>query len=75
LSDLWLATSALIVPGQGPDQGGFEASPSLLIGLFGIGFLVGVLGHLARSRTLIAAGILLVVLATFLIPFALHVSR
>jgi len=33
--------------------------------LFGVGFLVGVLGHLSDSRALKAAGILMIMFATF----------
>jgi uncharacterized membrane protein len=55
--------------------GGFEVSPTFFIVLFGIGFLVGVVGHLARSRTLVAAGVILIFLATIFIPIYLQVTR
>jgi hypothetical protein len=76
LTLLWLAASDFLDPGRGPEQsGGFEVSPSFFIALFGIGFLVGVLGHIARSRTLVAAGVLMIFLATFLIPVYLQLTR
>jgi sulfite exporter TauE/SafE len=39
-----------------------------------IGFLVGILGHLSRSRWLIAAGIILIFLGAFLFPLALNLT-
>jgi hypothetical protein len=38
------------------------------------GFAIGILGHLSRSRWLVAAGIVLVFLGAFLFPLALSVS-
>jgi hypothetical protein len=38
-----------------------------------IGFAVGILGHLSRSRWLVAVGILLVFLAAAAFPLALNV--
>jgi hypothetical protein len=76
VSALWLAISDFLDPGRGPEQsGGFEVSPSFFIALFGIGFLVAVLGHIARSRTLVAAGVLMIFLATVVIPVALHLTN
>jgi len=45
-------------------EGDFPVSPSLFFILFGIGFVVGVLGSLTRSRTLLAAGIGVVFVST-----------
>jgi hypothetical protein len=71
-----LAMSDFLDPGRGPEQGGdFRVSPSFFFVLFGVGFLVGVIGHLTRSRILVAAGVLMIFLATVLIPIALHASR
>jgi hypothetical protein len=41
---------------------------SLFIVLMGLGFLVGVAGHVWRSQTLVATGIALVFLATIGLP-------
>jgi hypothetical protein len=38
------------------------------------GFLIGVFGHLSRSRWLVALGIILVFLAALAFPLALNVS-
>jgi len=50
-------------------------SPNVFILMFGLGFLPGSFGHLFRSRTMVAAGILLVFLSTVLIPVTLQASR
>jgi hypothetical protein len=39
-----------------------------------LGFLVGVTGHVYRSRPLIATGIAMIFAATLLLPLALHLS-
>jgi hypothetical protein len=38
----------------------------------GVGFVVGVLGHIYRSNTAIAAGIGMIFLATILLPLGLY---
>jgi hypothetical protein len=73
---LLLAMSDFLDPGAGPDQGGdFEVSPTFLIALLAIGFAIGTIGHIIKSRTLVAAGVLLVFAATVFIPIALSVSN
>jgi hypothetical protein len=73
---LLVAMSDFLDPKAGPDQSGdFEVSPSFLIGLLAIGFVVGTLGHIVKSRTLVAAGVILVFLATLFIPIAISVSN
>jgi len=37
------------------------------------GFVVGVFGHLYRSRWVVAIGVMMVFLATLLFPLAIHV--
>jgi hypothetical protein len=46
----------------------FEIDPAPLIVLMGLGFLVGVAGHLTKTRSLIIIGIGLIFLATFVLP-------
>lgn len=68
--------SDFLDPGSGPDQtGDFEVSPSFLIALLALGFVIGTLGHIIKSRTLVAAGVILVFAATLFIPIALSVSN
>ena len=58
-----------------PQTGDFGVSPVFFIILFGIGFLVGVIGHLSDSKLLVGLGILFVFLATVLIPVALSATH
>jgi hypothetical protein len=52
----------------------FSPSPVPFIALMAIGFVVGVAGHLYRSRRVIATGIGLVFIATLLLPLAVHAT-
>jgi hypothetical protein len=45
------------------------------IGLVLIGFVTGILGHLSRSRWLVAAGVILISLGAFLFPLALNLTE
>jgi hypothetical protein len=75
-ASLLFAMSEFLDPGRGPEQSGdFEVSPSFFIVLFGLGFLLAALGHLVKSRALIATGVLLAFLATVLLPIAYSVSN
>jgi hypothetical protein len=49
-------------------------SPGPYIALMLIGFAVGVLGHLTRTRWLVAAGIALIFLGAFLFPLAANLT-
>jgi hypothetical protein len=58
------------------DTGQFdELSPRAYIALMGLGFVVGTAGHIVRSKPVVAAGILMIFLATVLLPLTAHVSR
>ena len=71
-----LAMSDFLDPGSGPDQrGDFEVSPSFFIVLLALGFLIGTVGHIIKSRTLVAAGVILVFAATVFIPIAIGLSN
>ena len=62
--------------GGGPNQSGdFRVSPTFFIVLLGLGFAIGAVGHIVKSRTLQAAGVLLVLAATVFLPIAYSVSR
>ena len=43
--------------------------------LFGVGIAIGALGHLYRVRFLIALGIVLVMIATVVMPVAVVLTR
>jgi hypothetical protein len=51
-----------------------SASPVPLLVLMGLGFLVGICGHVLRSKAMIATGIGLIFLGTVLVPILLRVS-
>ena len=51
-----------------------DLSPRTYIALMGIGFIVGTAGHIIKSKALIAAGILMIFLATVLLPLSAHVG-
>ena len=45
------------------------------VALMALGFVVGVAGHIYRSRALIATGIGLVFIATLLLPLAIYATE
>jgi hypothetical protein len=52
----------------------FSPSPVPFVVLMTLGFLVGVTGHVYRSRPLIATGIGLIFIATLLLPLVIYAS-
>jgi len=71
-----LVMAQFLNPDNGPEpSGGFRVSPTYLIALLGLGFLIGTAGHLFKSRTLQAAGVLLILAATIFLPIAYSVSK
>jgi hypothetical protein len=52
----------------------FDPSPVPFIALMGLGFVIGVAGHIYRSRTAIATGIGMIFIATLLLPLGLYLS-
>ena len=67
---------AQFLPDDGPGQSGdFRVSPTFFLVLLGLGFLIGTLGHLIKSKTLIAAGILMIFAATIFLPLAYSLSN
>ena len=51
----------------------FGTDPRPFVALMLVGFIVGVAGHLTRTKALIALGIGLIFLGTFLLPLAANV--
>ena len=75
---LVLATliTGAIEPSEGPGRlGDLKVSPLFFFIMFGLGFAIGTVGHLVKSRVLVGAGIALVFLATVLLPVALGATR
>ena len=76
LAALVVAMSDFLNPDDGPAPSGeFRLSPTFLIVLLGLGFLIGTIGHIIKSKTLQAAGILLIFAATIFLPVAYSFSR
>lgn len=53
----------------------FQTSPTPFIILLAVGFAVGAFGHLIESKPVVAAGILMIFLATFLLPLAINIAQ
>ena len=53
----------------------FGADPTPFVVMMAAGFVVAVAGHIVRARSLVALGIGLIFLATFLLPLVLNLSR
>ena len=76
LAALVLVMADFLSPSDGPGQSGdFQVSPRFFLVLLGLGFLIGTVGHIVKSRTLVTAGILLIFAATIFLPIAYSVSR
>jgi hypothetical protein len=53
----------------------FGTDPRPYVAMMLVGFLIGVVGHIVRSKALIVLGIGLIFLATFLLPLAANVLK
>jgi hypothetical protein len=52
----------------------FDPDPLPFVVLMGIGFVVGVGGHVYKSKTAVAAGIGMIFVATILLPLGLYLN-
>ena len=52
----------------------FAPSPAPFIALMALGFVIGVAGHVYKSRPMIATGIGLIFIATLLLPLAVNAT-
>ena len=52
----------------------FAPSPAPFIALMALGFVIGVAGHVYKSRPVIATGIGLIFIATLLLPLAVNAT-
>ena len=53
----------------------FGTDPRPFVAMMIAGFVIGVFGHIARVKALVALGIGLIFLATFLLPLAANVLK
>lgn len=76
LATLVATIAQFLSPDDGPGQSGdFRVSPNFFLVLLALGFVIGTVGHIVKSRPLQAAGILLILAATIFLPIAYTVSR
>ena len=52
----------------------FDPDPLPFIALLGLGFVIGVAGHVYQSRTVVATGIGMIFVATLLLPLGIYFS-
>ena len=72
----WALLAQFLDPGEGPPQSGdFRVSPTAFVLLLVSGFLIGIVGHIVKSKTLVAAGVLAIFLATVVIPLYFAITR
>jgi hypothetical protein len=53
----------------------FGSDPRPYVAMMLVGFAIGVVGHIVRAKALVALGIGLVFLATFLLPLAANIIK
>jgi len=53
----------------------FGADPRPFVALMIVGFVIGIAGHIMRFKTLVAIGIGMIFLGTFLLPLAANLSN
>ena len=53
----------------------FGTDPRPFVAMMLVGFVVGVVGHVTRTKALVVLGIGLIFLATFLLPLAANVLK
>jgi hypothetical protein len=53
----------------------FGANPVPFVVMMAAGFVIAVAGHIVRARSLVALGIGLIFLATFVLPLLINVAR
>ncbi len=65
-----MLTGLLAVVAQLPDlpDPKFRTDPEPYLAMFGVGFLLGVFGHLFKVKLMVAVGVLLVFMATVALP-------
>ena len=64
--------------GKGPDltpDKSLQADPTHYLILLGIGFVLAVFGHISRVKPLIATGILLIAMATVILPIVQAIQQ
>ncbi|HEY7619541.1 MAG TPA: hypothetical protein VH834_07195 [Solirubrobacteraceae bacterium] len=53
----------------------FGTDPRPFVAMMIVGFVIGIVGHITRTKALVALGIGLIFLGTFLLPLAANVLK
>ena len=53
----------------------FDPSPAPFVVLMAVGFIIGAIGHLYDSKTMVATGIGMIFLATLGLPLGIYLSN
>ena len=73
---LWALIAQYLDPDKGPrPRGDWRIEPEAFLALLIAGFVVGTFGHIYKSKTVIATGILMIFLATVGLPVYLQITR
>ena len=76
LAALLAVLAQIIDPDKGPEPtGDWRTDPKAFVALILAGFVVGTLGHIFKAKTMVAAGIVMIFLATVGIPLYLQLTR
>jgi hypothetical protein len=71
-----LVLAQFLDPDRGPEPSGdFRVEPEAFVALLLAGFAIGIIGHIVKAKTLVAAGILMIFLATVGLPVWLQLTR
>ena len=63
-------------PDKGPEPtGDWRIEPEAFMALLLAGFVIGILGHIYKAKTMIATGIVMIFLATVGLPVFLRLTR
>ena len=72
---MYTALAAVIAASFLGEEFEFEPRPGPFIALAFIGFVIGVIGHLTASKTIIVTGIALVFAGVFFAPLAAYLAQ
>lgn len=63
---------AQFIPDSTPE---FGADPKPFVFIMVVGFVIGVLGHITKAKGLVALGVGMIFIATFVLPLGVYLSK